>query len=115
MDGSRFDAWTRRGFGVAAAGALLGMLPWDDTAAKRKRKKRKRSKARSRQCEPLGTDCNPHNDQRLCCGGLICGHVAELGVRRCCHDRFGPCQDHTDCCNNMKCVGNEERFCDTAA
>jgi hypothetical protein len=117
MDGSRFDAWTRRRFGLAAAGAaagLLSLLPWDDAFAKRnKRKKRKKRKLRSKQCEPLGTGCNPHNDQRLCCAGLSCIHVDELGGRHCCHGRFGPCNDNADCCSNLQCVGDDEdRFCD---
>jgi hypothetical protein len=115
MDGSRFDAWTRRRVGIAAGAAamLLGMPPWNEATTKRKRKQRKRAKARSHQCEPLGTDCNPHNDKRMCCAGLICGQVDLLGGRRCCHDRFGSCQKDADCCNNLKCDGAPEGFCNT--
>jgi hypothetical protein len=112
MVGSRFDAWTRRRLGVAAV-AWLGLLPEHEAAAKRKRKKRKRQRARSRKCEPLGTDCNPHNDKRLCCGDTICGQADLLGGRRCCHDRHGICQRDADCCNNMKCMSPPDGFCDT--
>ena len=41
MDGSRFDAWTRRRFGVAAgglAGSFLPLAGWDDAEAKKKEK-----------------------------------------------------------------------------
>lgn len=113
MDASRFDAWTRRRFSLALGGAvvtLFDLLVWDEAAAKRKRKKRKRSRARSRKCEPLGTDCNPHNDQRMCCGDAICGQM-EDGGRRCCYDQSGICQSDVDCCRNLKCVGAPDGSC----
>ena len=46
MDDSRFDAWTRRRFGLAAGGlsaSLLGLVSLDDAAAKKKRKKKKKA------------------------------------------------------------------------
>ena len=52
MDGSRFDAWTRRRFGLAAGGAigsLLGLqIAGSDDAEAKKRKKRCRKLRRSR-------------------------------------------------------------------
>jgi hypothetical protein len=54
MEGSRFDAWTRRRFGLAAAGGvatLLGLGARDDTAAKKgKNKNKKGCKKKSRKC-----------------------------------------------------------------
>jgi hypothetical protein len=115
MDGSRFDAWTRRRFGVAAAGLVVGFFAvagWDDAPAKRKHKKHK--KPRPRQCEQMHTHCNPKNDRKMCCGGLGCSHVTELGGNHCCLWRYFACDDDVDCCGNLKCLGTAEgRFCDT--
>jgi hypothetical protein len=105
MDGPRFDAWTRRRFGVAAAGALAGLLALardDDARAKRKKKRRKNRK-KPRKCEQLGTRCNPKNDKKLCCSGLACGVVPELGGHRCCRSRYASCQENADCCANLQC------------
>ncbi len=115
MDGSRFDAWTRRQFGAAAAGAAAGLFGLDareDVDARRGKKKKKRKKGRSLECEPLRTRCNPHNRRELCCGGLACGVVADLQGHRCCRLRYGECQGNEDCCNNLRCIGSAPGYCD---
>lgn len=118
MDGSRFDAWTRRRFGVAMAGALallFGLEASQEADARRKRRavrqrKRKRRK-RKRKCEKPRTRCNPQNDKQLCCPGHACQIVPELGGHRCCHMRFDPCRDNADCCGNLLCT--PAGLCDT--
>ena len=60
MDGNRFDAWTRRRFGLATAGALAALLarhhPHDTEAGRR--------------CLRKGRVCA--NTSKRCCGKLTC-------------------------------------------
>jgi hypothetical protein len=118
MDGSRFDAWTRRRFGGAVAGALAMVvgLATEPAAAdggmRRKRKKRRaRKRFKHRPCEKHRTSCNPRNDRRVCCSPLACGQVPELGGYHCCARRFQSCTEDSDCCNNMVC---RDSVCDLA-
>jgi hypothetical protein len=58
MNDSRFDTWTRRGFGLAtggAAAALLGLSDRDGAVAKNKKKKKKKCKNCCRQDASLCT------------------------------------------------------------
>ncbi len=127
MEGSRFDAWTRRRFGAVAAGLAAGCFGLGDLAdrlaegygehasAKQRRKKKKKKKRRGEEnpsCEPLRSRCNPHNTNELCCNGLACGVVADLDGNRCCRLRYGECASDGDCCNNLRCRGNEVKYCD---
>lgn len=105
MEADRFDAWTRRRFGVSVAGALTGLLGTAFPVSIRARKK-KRRKDRKRPCEKLGTHCNPKNDKQLCCGGLYCQKVPELGGNRCCKTLHLPCTRDADCCGNLVCAGD---------
>jgi hypothetical protein len=112
MDATRFDAWTRRRFGTTAVGAIAGLLSLAErrtAAGKKKGKKR----TRKRNCEKLGSSCNPRNNKRVCCGVLFCQNVPELGGYRCCKSRFEPCARNAHCCANLTCVGTVNRFCDT--
>ena len=118
MDGSRFDAWTRRRFGSAVVGALaavLGHAAGYDAAGKTRRHKGKRKhtkpRFRNRKCEPHRTSCNPKNERRLCCAPLACGEVPELGGHHCCARRFQGCTQDSDCCNNTVC---RDGACDIA-
>lgn len=118
MDGSRFDAWTRRRFGSAVVGALVmavGLTTESATADGDLRRKRKKRHARkrfdNRACEPHRTSCNPNNERRLCCAPYVCGQVPELGGSHCCARRFQPCTLDLDCCNNTVC---RDGACDSA-
>ena len=104
IDADRFDAWTRRRFGKAAAGALAGLLAVTATESSGARRKRRR-KERKRPCEKLGTRCNPNNDKQICCGVLYCQQVPELGGHRCCKTQHLPCSRDADCCGNLVCGG----------
>ena len=125
MEGSRFDAWTRRRFGAAAVGltgACFGLgtvtdltVGGQDASARQRRKKKKKKKRRGEvnpACEPLRSRCNPHNTRELCCNGLACGVVADLDGNRCCRLRYGECTSDGDCCNNLRCRGGEVKYCD---
>lgn len=78
MDGSRFDAWTRRRFGLAAGGlaaSLFGLLSLDGGNArkrKRKRKNKRRKKgppfcAGKNHCETVGTCHRPTSEVQCFC------------------------------------------------
>lgn len=114
VDGSCFDAWTRRRFSIATASAVAGLLGLgerDDALAKRKRKRKRKKPEPKPKCEKHRTRCNPKNDKELCCGSLACGIVPELGGHHCCRQRYGDCQEDSDCCANTVCVGSPG-FCD---
>lgn len=103
MDGSRFDAWTRRRFGLAAGGAVGSLLAIvgegsDDVAAKKKKKKR---------CLNLGQRCR-QGGKRKCCAkkGLSCQIFEEgSGGRRCCRKGLESCTEDSDCCS-QDCTDN---------
>ena len=105
VDADRFDAWTRRRFGAAAAGAFAGLLGLSAPTSTLARNE-KRRKDRKRPCEKLGTRCNPKNDKQLCCGALYCQNVPELGGNRCCKSLLLPCSRNADCCGNLVCAGD---------
>ena len=98
MDGSRFDAWTRRRFGLAAGGvvgSLLGIVgeePADVVAKKKKKKER---------CRKLGQKCTK-GGKRECCedNGLACYRFDEATeAKRCCRRGNQPCVNDGQCCS----------------
>jgi hypothetical protein len=100
MDHTRFDAWTRRRFGLAAGGLaamVLGLAGIEDAQTKKKRKR----------CRKLGRKCKP-GGKRKCCGKLNCdatGFGGEL-PRVCCKTKGKPCGDERDCCDGNGCCGS---------
>jgi hypothetical protein len=111
MDGSRFAAWTRRRLGLTVSGILaarFGVSFVEDAAAKN----RKRHRRHKRSCEPLGTSCNPNNDRRLCCGNFVCLAVPELGGTHCCRERYAACTANSECCGQLLCLGDVNRYCE---
>ncbi len=96
MDGSRFDAWTRRRWGVAAGGlamALLGVTWPDAGSAKSKKRKRKR-------CSKAGRPCKGNPS---CCGSLKCQVSGEPTRLRCCRGDGKPCANGNQCCGDLLC------------
>lgn len=96
MDGSRFDAWTRRGFGLSvAAGGLTGALSRAtlfDHAEARKRGRKKKKKKRgdplsecARLCGSACFFCFKHEGGTVVCGN---GSSAACDV---------PCTSTDDC------------------
>lgn len=108
MDGSRFDRWTRRRFGLAASGltgALPGLLQPPAAQAKKKVKKKDEKK----RCKRLGDCCIPGGQK--CCNDLPCRGLFGEQAFRCCHQAGEPCTipefDFTCCsgmCDGSKCV-----------
>jgi hypothetical protein len=127
LDGSRFDGWTRRSFGLAIGGvaALIGLGALDDATARKKKKKKKRCKKFDTGCNPTGkkkrckglaceesptggnrcckklqTKCTNENE---CCDAGICEDIVGLDGRRCCHDLEKFCENDRDCCEGFIC------------
>lgn len=99
MDGSRFDAWTRRKFGIVVGGFAAALLALGSTdegdARKRRRKRRKR-------CKRLRAGCTP-GGKRTCCGELICSTYSATGEvpPRCCKPPREPCAAFDECCSQF--------------
>lgn len=69
MDDSRFDAWTRRRFGLITGGALatlLGLLDLDEADASRKSRRRRKRKRKQKRREK-------RRDANQGCQGPLCG------------------------------------------
>ncbi|MCC7021923.1 MAG: hypothetical protein IT338_03805 [Thermomicrobiales bacterium] len=101
MDGSRFDAWTRRRFGLAAGGlaaSLLGLAGFEETEAKRKKKR----------CKKLNKPCKPKGKKKRCCKKLSCSAPFGAPDNHCCRAGANvPCTTATagECCTR-RCNGN---------
>jgi hypothetical protein len=92
MDGSHFDAWTRRRFGVAAgglAGSLLAQAGTPGAEAKKGKKKKKK-------CGKLNASCN--QNKKTCCCGYEC-FEPNGGGARCCRTVGFPAASAGDCCS----------------
>lgn len=98
MDDARFDAWTRRRFGLAMGGgvaALIGLsIPNDIEARKKKR------------CKTLKQGCQPGNKKKKCCTkqGLSCAKKFGLGAPYCCKQIQATCTDISECCSDLDCA-----------
>ena len=111
MDGSRFDNWTRRRFGLAAGGfaaSLLGLARLEEAEAKNNKPKKDKKPKKAKKCKKLGTGCNPTAKFKKCCGPGVCQSVDSVGGNRCCQTLSGSvCSSDSECCGNMRCVGSE--------
>lgn len=140
MDGSRFDAWTRRRFGLTTVGTLVAVLRLverDGATAKRhprhkipRCRKLKQSCKRQHNCcdrvRRLACDNVGFSRRRYCCydvqtvcsgasgeccRDLKCGTVPALSGRRCCAEPGAACRSANDCCDGVPCTNG---FCVTA-
>jgi hypothetical protein len=127
MDASKFDAWTRRRFGLLVGGvaSFAGLSALDTADARKKRKKKKKCKkslqpcggkkkcckklrcadtfgAQSVCCTPLQGACE---NESTCCAGanIICDLVNNLAGKRCCVFQDDPCNEDNDCCQGTVC------------
>ncbi len=101
MDGSRFDAWTRRRLGLAAGGltaGLLGLTGLTETEAKKRKNKKKKK------CQKLGVGCNP-TGKKKCCKDLSCEEAPSVGGNRCCKNDQITCTVGSECCSTL-CQSN---------
>lgn len=106
MDSERFDAWTRRRFGLGLGGATAGLFALvapDEAQGKKNRKKRRRRKP----CLKKNAPCSQAG-KRTCCKALHCDFPAALSMRtHCCARAEGKCDEDFDCCEGFLC--NEGR------
>jgi hypothetical protein len=109
MDGTQFDSWTRRRFGLATGGAaasLLGLFGLPDAEAKKKNKKNKKNnKNKKKKCRKLGQTCDINVKKKSCCSNKQdCAQVQGLGSSTfCCKALNDGCSVNTDCCGNRRC------------
>jgi hypothetical protein len=131
MDASRFDAWTRRRFGLAlgrGTASLLGLAVFGATAAKKHKHKHKKKRCKkslqscvgkkkcckgltceagpNHCCKPVQGTCTAPTD---CCGDQCCTTVDGLSGTHCCGGLTAPCTEKADCCGNLICA--ETLFC----
>jgi hypothetical protein len=81
VDDARFDAWTRRRFGLAAGGlasAILGLAAVGEGEARKKHRRKHKRKHRKR-CKPGETRCGKKCVQGTCCPGYYCGEACSCG------------------------------------
>lgn len=110
MDGSRFDAWTRRQFGFAAGGLLAAVVAsrLEDVGAAKKKHKKRRCGKRKKRCQ--GT-CIPRSQ---CCGdcpsGTYCCEGECIRLETCCGN--GPCTAECPC---RRIIGSGLQICVTNA
>jgi hypothetical protein len=100
MDGSRFDAWTRRQFGYFIGGfaSLFGLAAIDEVEAKKKHKHKKKKK-----CKKLLVTCG---GKKKCCKGLTCDTRFGTTGTICCKPLQRPCTDAGECCNAFGLCAN---------
>ena len=98
MDGSQFDVWTRRHFGLAAASvaaSVVGIGAFGNGRAKKKKR-----------CKKLQHSCN-QGSHRKCCGDLKCRVTSASAGNEtfCCKTEGKPCTMPSDCCETLGCCG----------
>ena len=100
MNEFRFDAWTRRRFGLAAVGlgaALTGLIGPGGAKAKKKRRKKR--------CLRVNQPCRDGSKKKRCCKDLICDEakvVSPTGLG-CCRHFQARCESESECCGSFKC------------
>jgi hypothetical protein len=107
LDGTQFDAWTRRRFGLATGGALASLigLPLLDDAEAKKNKHKHKNKNKKKKCRKLGQSCDITQQKKKCCNSKqLCAQVKNLGSGNfCCKQRNDSCSVNDDCCGTDKC------------
>lgn len=123
MDGSCFDLWTRRRFGLAAGGGLAALAGLAGVGEAKRRKQRCRKPGQAcgkgkRCCGNLACDTTPGGPGRFCCQelGAACANDKQCcGDQLLCSDRIGvteffccgitdaPCGGTGDCCGSLVC------------
>lgn len=108
MDSDRFDAWTRRrfGLGLGAGGAVAGLFALaapNGAAAKKNQKKRRRTR-----CLKKNASCTTGaTGRKKCCRGLRCDSPGTgLMSTFCCSRGKVTCDDDFDCCLGFTCEGD---------
>jgi hypothetical protein len=102
MDSDRFDAWTRRrfglGIGIGGAAGLFNLATPDDAEGKKNKKKRRRKR-----CLKKNAPCT-QGGKRKCCKKLRCDFPAAVSMRtHCCGRAEQWCNEDFDCCVTFLC------------
>ena len=102
MDGSRFDAWTRRNFGVAAGSAAVGLLALAGL------RDAQAQVPEAKNCRKLGQSCDQTRKNQECCNtNNLCAQIDGEGSGTfCCKQVGGNCKRNSDCCGLNRCGGN---------
>jgi hypothetical protein len=107
MEGTWFDSWTRRRFGLAAGSAaaagLFGLLGASETEARKNNNNNDRNN--KKRCRKLGQSCNENKKNQDCCSAKqLCANVSGLGTGNfCCKQVDQGCLEDTDCCGRNFC------------
>ncbi|MGH2616810.1 MAG: hypothetical protein ACRDJC_16365 [Thermomicrobiales bacterium] len=100
MNGSLFDGWTRRRFGLAAGSTVAATLGVSAIGAvKAKRKKRKK------RCRRINQSCRTNSKKKRCCKHLSCNEAktnSPTGLR-CCRLHQAVCESEMECCSSLQC------------
>jgi hypothetical protein len=118
MDDGRFDAWTRRRFGLATGGllaAVLGLAAVDEGAAKKHKHKHKHHHKHKpkKTCQPDETLCGTACVAGTCCPGTACGANCDCFLTvedtSFCSPTFAlivceQCESSADCPEGFQCV-----------
>jgi hypothetical protein len=104
MDGTRFDVWTRRRFGMAASGiaaSAVSLMALDAAAKKKGKKKKKCKKAR---CKSEFETCQQDVEGEHCCLGLNCDRIEGEDSLHCCRGVRSACEPGSSrCCGDLEC------------
>jgi hypothetical protein len=103
MDGSRFDAWTRRRFGLTAGGFAASLFALTAIDAEAKKKDKKKKKKKKKRCKGLTETCTP-GGTRKCCDKRRCGRaLTSTEPNRCCETGGVACSaaTATQCCTGI--------------
>jgi hypothetical protein len=112
MDGSRFDAWTRRSLGLAAGGLAAAMVSLTTPNAAGKKKKKEKT------CRKILETCSTTGSGPSCCGTLNCDIVGTTGLHCCLGLRSSCDAANNRCCGHLKCAeptDEDETICCASA
>ena len=115
MDDTRFDAWTRRRFGLAAGGAavsLLGLAAGLPSPTGAKKTKKKRAKHNRFGCVDVGKPCRGKDAK--CCSGRCQGKKPKRGEKdasRCVAHHVGGCRTSEDICTGPPALPSSPEAC----
>jgi len=108
MDGSRFDTWTRRRFGLAAGGltaTLLGLASQEEVEGKHHHHHHHHHHNHEKKCTKAGDSCTK-GGKHDCCHDLHCRefNLDSVGLHLCCHtDEGKACSHGEECCPPLVC------------
>ncbi len=98
MNGSRFDTWTRRRFGLAAGRMVVTLAPLASPKDADGKKDKNKSKKRKKRCRKVGQVCRQSGKRKQCCTGKVCADFDGQNFR-CCKNLGQSCTAGGECCS----------------